>query len=478
MRREKYAEMENKDVNLKNKSIHLMGVGAAGMSGLALLLDQIGFSVSGCDTVKTAYIKHLEERRIPITIGHDAKHIDEFMPNILVYSSAIPNDHPEILKAWQQGIQVSRRAEILSRIFNVSRGIGSAGTHVKTTTSSLISLVAEEAGLDPTIAIGGDVLQIGTNAKLGQSDYMVAELDESDRSFVYFHPEVSVITNIDWDHRDHYMTFKSVTDAFAEFLSNSKKEGRVVLCMEDDGVRRLREEYSICGEIETYGWGKSWNWGAAEVEHHAGGGVSYSLFHNGEYLGTVELSVSGEHNVLNSLAAYASAHYMGISDDAIIKGLKIFKGAKRRLQKTAEVGGIMIYDDYGHHPNEIAATLGTVRKIFLGRRIVAVFQPHRFSRTAALYKEFAEALSLADRAFILPVYGSDERPIEGVSSQLIFDAASDDMRSHYELSGNFDDLVASVCKAARAGDIILTIGAGSVGTLGQKIAAKLGEIYA
>lgn len=455
-----------------------MGIGGAGMSGLALLLDQIGCKVSGCDTVRTPYIKHLEEKSIPVTIGHDGKHIDEFMPNILVYSSAIPNDHPEILKAWQQGIQVSRRAEVLSQIFNARRGVGVAGTHGKTTTSSMISLIAEEAGLDPTIAIGGDVLQIGTNAKLGQSEFMVAELDESDRSFVYFHPEISVITNIDWDHRDHYMTFKSVTDAFSEFLSNSKKEGKIIMCMEDDGIRRLCEEYTVFGEIETYGWGRTWSWGAGEVVHHAGGGVSYKLFHEGEALGAVELSVSGEHNVLNSLAAYAAAHGMGVWHEDILKGLQVFRGAKRRLQKTGEVNGIMIYDDYGHHPNEISATLGTVRRIFPGRRVVAVFQPHRFSRTAALYREFADALSLADRAFILPIYGSDERPMDGVSSQLIFDAASDDMRSHYELSGNFDDLVASVCKAARSGDIILTIGAGSVGMLGQKIAEKLGEISA
>ena len=181
-------KLENRDISLKNKSIHLMGIGGAGMSGLAILLDQIGAKVSGCDTIKTPYMKHLDERNIPIIIGHEARHIDEFMPNILVYSSALPNDHPEILKAWQQGIQVSRRAEVLSQIFNVRRGVGVAGTHGKTTTSSMISLVAENAGLDPTVAIGGELLQIGTNAKLGTSDYMVAELDESDRSFVYFHP--------------------------------------------------------------------------------------------------------------------------------------------------------------------------------------------------------------------------------------------------------------------------------------------------
>lgn len=447
------------------------------MSGLALLLDEIGCKVTGCDAVRSSYVKHLEERNIPVIIGHEAKHIDEFMPNILVYSSAIPNDHPEILKAWQQGIQVSRRAEVLSQIFNVRRGVGVAGTHGKTTTSSMISLIAEAAGLDPTIAIGGDLPQIGTNAKLGKSEYMVAELDESDRSFVYFHPEISVVTNIDWDHRDHYMTFKSVTDAFAEFLSHSKKDGKIIMCMEDQGIRRLKEEYNVTDGASTYGWGLSWNWGAAEVTHFAGGGVAYRLFHNGCDLGRVELTVSGEHNVLNSLAACAASYEMGVSMDKILAGLKLFNGAKRRLQKTGEVNDILIYDDYGHHPNEIAATLGTVRKIFANRRIVAIFQPHRFSRTAALYKEFADALALADRAFILPIYGSDERPIDGVSSQLIFDAASDDMRSHYELSGNFDDLITSVCMSARSGDIILTIGAGSVGTLGKKIVEKLTGMY-
>lgn len=470
--------MENRDAGIKNKSIHLMGIGGAGMSGLALLLDEIGARVSGCDSVRTSYMKHLEERNISVIIGHDAKHIDEFMPNILVYSSALPNDHPEILKAWQQGIQVSRRAEVLSQIFNVRCGVGVAGTHGKTTTSSMISLIAEKAGIDPTVAIGGELPQIGTNAKLGAGEYMVAELDESDRSFVYFHPEIAVVTNIDWDHRDHYMTFKSVTDAFAEFLSHSKRGGRIIICMEDGGIRQLCDEYNISHDVVTYGWGRGWNWGAAEVEHHPGGGVSYRLFHDGKDLGMVELTVSGEHNVLNSLAAYAAAHEMGIVHEIIVDGLKSFIGAKRRLQKMGEVNDILIYDDYGHHPNEIAATLSTVRKIFPERRIVAIFQPHRFSRTAALYKEFAEALSLADRAFILPIYGSAEAPIDGVSSKLIFDAASDDMRSHYELSGNFDDLITSVCKAARSGDIILTVGAGSVGTLGKKISEKLEEMTA
>ena len=363
-------------------------------------------------------------------------------------------------------------------IFNERRGIGVAGTHGKTTTSSMISLITEMAGFDPTIAIGGEIADIGTNAKLGKSDFIVAELDESDRSFVYFHPEISVITNIDWDHRDHYITFKSVTDAFAEFLSNRKENGKVILCMEDKGIGELRSDYDLKDGVITYGWGTGWDWGATEVEHSVGGGVSYTLNYHGEPMGRVKLSVSGEHNVLNSLAACAAAHEIGVKLDDAKKALAVFSGAKRRLQRTGKVGDILVYDDYGHHPSEIFATLSTVRKIFPLRRVVAIFQPHRFSRTAALYKEFAEALSLADKVFILPVYGSDEQPIEGVTSQLIFDAVTEANKSHYEMSGNFDDLVRSVCAEARNGDIVLTVGAGSVGSLGRRICDTLQDLGA
>jgi UDP-N-acetylmuramate--alanine ligase len=460
------------NMDLKTKKVHLMGIGGAGMSGLAILLDQIGAEVSGCDMYHTSYLKRLEQRKMSLDIGHSPEHIDKYSPDILVYSSAIPKDHPEILKAWQQDIAVARRAEVLSMIFNGRRGVGVAGTHGKTTTASMITLIAELGGIDPTVAIGGELADIGTNAKLGKGSFMVAELDESDRSFVYFHPEIAIITNVDWDHRDHYMTFKSVTDAFAEFLAHRKPNGKSIVCAEDKGVTILCREYNVKNPI-TYGWGTGWNWGAAEIEHTEGGGVSYTLMHNGANEGKVRLKVSGEHNVLNSLAAIAASTEMGIPLEISKKALAVFNGAKRRLQKMGSVGKTLIFDDYGHHPNEIRATLSTLRKIFPGRRIVAVFQPHRFSRTAALYKEFAEVLSLADMAFILPVYGSDENPIEGVSSQLIFDAVSIDNRQHYKLSMDFDTLIESVCSESHDGDIILTTGAGSVGTLGRKICEKL-----
>lgn len=467
----------NNDMDLKTKNIHLMGIGGAGMSGLAILLHQIGANVSGCDIYATSYLERLRQYDISLKIGHESNHIDEYQPEILVYSSAIPQDHPEILMAWQRGIVVARRAEILSKIFNTRRGVGVAGTHGKTTTSSMISLIAEMAGFKPTVAIGGELADIGTNAKLGEGDFMVAELDESDRSFVYFHPEIAIITNIDWDHRDHYITFKSVTDAFAEFLAHRKTGGKNIVCAEDPGVQELCAEYNI-GECITYGWGTGWDWGATEVEHISGGGVSYMLNRKGQKIGRVSLSVSGEHNALNSLAACAASFEMGIPFEDVKRALMVFSGAKRRLQKMGEVGGVVIYDDYGHHPSEISATLTTLRKIFPGHRVVAVFQPHRFSRTAALFKEFADALSIADRAFLLPVYGSDEKPIEGVTSKLIFDAASEACRAHYELSADFEKLIDSVCAEAHDGDVILTIGAGSVGTLGKKIAKRLEELKA
>lgn len=464
------------DFNLKTKRIHLMGIGGAGMSGLAILLSQLGAEVSGCDLYKTSYLDRILERKVLVEIGHESSHIDKFAPDILVYSSAIPQDHPEILKAWEYGVTVARRAEVLSVIFNSRRGVGVAGTHGKTTTSSMISLIAEMANIHPTVAIGGEFSDIGTNAMLGSGEYMVAELDESDRSFVCFHPEIAVITNIDWDHRDYYLNFKSVKDAFAEFVSLRKTGGKTIVCAEDTGVNQLIDEYDVRDGLITYGWGTGWDWGATEVEHSLGGGISYLLNRKGKSLGRVKLMVSGEHNALNSLAAHAACYEMGLSIEDVKKGLFSFHGAKRRLQKKGEAGGVLIYDDYGHHPSEIHATLSTARQIFPERRLITIFQPHRFSRTAALYKEFADALSLADMSFILPVYGSDEVPIDGVTSKLIFDSVS--CGSHCELSENFELVVNSVCEEAREGDLILTIGAGSVGTLGKIIYERMQLISA
>jgi UDP-N-acetylmuramate--alanine ligase len=277
-----------------------MGIGGAGMSGLALLLNSMGHHVSGCDALNTFYVDKVRKEGVEISLGHHKAHLDLYSPDLIIHTSAIAQDHPELIEARKRGITVARRAEVLSLIFNSRRGVGVAGTHGKTTTSSMISLIAERAGIDPTVAIGGELSDIGCNAKLGLGEYMVAELDESDGSFEFFSPDVAVITNIDWDHIDYYPTYDLVIDAFGRYARGRKKTSSLVVCAEDSGVQRLMES----GEHEdavTYGWGVKWSWGAEDVRHLPGGGVEFSVHRGKTRVGDVSLKVSGEHNVLNAL---------------------------------------------------------------------------------------------------------------------------------------------------------------------------------
>lgn len=456
------------------KHIHLMGIGGAGMSGLALLLDSMGHFVSGCDMDNTFYLNKVRQRGIQVTMGHHKEHLDAFKPDLIVHTSAIPQDHPEMIEARRRGIAVARRAEMLSLIFNRHMGVGVAGTHGKTTTSSMIALIVERADLNPTVAIGGELSDIGCNAKLGDGSFMVAELDESDGSFELFTPDVTVVTNIDWDHIDHYPTIDDVTSAFARFIDGRKPDTPFIVCGEDDGVQRLLSRGGHDDAI-TYGWGSRWHWGAADVKFKEGGGASYALYKNGKEISTVTLKVSGEHNVLNSLAAIAASECMGISLRSALNALSVFGGAKRRMQFIGESGGVIVYDDYGHHPREITATLSAVKGAFPGRRINVVFQPHRYTRTEALYKDFAKALSAADRVCLLPIYSADEAPIAGVSSFLIADELSADDTCSSAVCSDFQEATRLVCDGARSGDLVLTIGAGNIEYLSKQILAQLNK---
>lgn len=456
------------------KRVHLMGVGGAGMSGLALLLKELGLDVSGCDMVRTFYVEKLLQHGIEFVAGHHKDHLSTFKPDLLIYTSAISQDHPEIQEARERGIRVARRAEVLSLLFNHRSGIGVAGTHGKTTTSSMISLIAEQARMDPTVALGGELCDIGCNAKIGHGQYMVAELDESDGSFELFNSEIAVVTNIDWDHVDHYPTLECVVGAFDRFLHNLKPNGLAVVCGEDKGTSRLLSEHHY-PRLETYGWGNSWDWGAVNVTHLQGGGVVYTVLHEGNEMGDVKLRVSGEHNVLNSLAACAVAFSIGIPFDVTARALSGFRGAKRRLQYIGGNEDVDIYDDYGHHPREIRATLETVRKIFPSRRIVVVFQPHRYTRTAAMYREFAEVLSIADEVFLLPIYGADEKPMDGVDSKLIFNSFSSRGIPRCTLCATFAEAEERLLGNLRKGDLLLTVGAGNVCSIGKKLADKIGK---
>ena len=463
------------DIKTK-KNIHLMGIGGAGMSGLALLLEAMGHVVSGCDVENTFYLNKLRQQGVQLVIGHHREHLDAFSPDLIIHTSAIAQDHPELIEARKRGIVVARRAEILSLIFNDKYGVGVAGTHGKTTTSSMISLIAERAGFQPTVAIGGELSDIGCNAKLGPSDYMVAELDESDGSFELFSPNVAVITNVDWDHIDHYPTYDRVVEAFERFFKGRKESAPAIACAEDPGVQRL---ISSCGRegLVTYGWGLGWNWGATDIRYQDGGGVIYTINKDGLPLGEVSLKVSGEHNVLNSLAAIAAGDCIGIPVETAAPALRMFRGAKRRLQFMGERNDIIVYDDYGHHPREIAVTMSAIVRAFAGRPLHVVFQPHRYTRTEALYRDFAAALSNASRVYLLPIYSADESPISGVSSFLIADELSAMGKTDAQVCGDFHEAASLVCDTVKPGEMVLTIGAGSIEELSKEILGCLQKRY-
>ncbi|NLM70631.1 MAG: UDP-N-acetylmuramate--L-alanine ligase [Synergistaceae bacterium] len=449
-----------------------MGIGGAGMSGLALLLAELGFEVSGCDMIHTSYIDKVLKEGVAVVLGHGRAHMEKFFPDLLIYSSAIAEDNEEILAARASGVAVAKRGEVLSWIFDSRCGIGVAGTHGKTTTSSMISLILEQAGMNPTLAIGGELCDIGVNAKLGNGKYMVAELDESDGSFEKFHPEISVITNVDWDHVNYFPTYESVLEAFARFIGNLKDGGFLVYCAEDPGLSRLKSMGVIPAGAVSYGWGGAWDWGAGAVLHKPGGGVRFSLSHKGEFLDEIELSISGEHNILNSLAACAVSHRLGVPVAVIKRTLRAFRGTKRRLQHIGNVKGVDLYDDYGHHPREIMATLSTLERMYPDRRLIVAFQPHRYTRTRALYKEFAQVLSMADRLLLLPVYQADEDPIPGISSLLIADNLPKKMKTACTMCSSLEDAVSALEGMCESGDIVLTIGAGDVSIIGESLLAR------
>lgn len=454
------------------QKIHLMGIGGAGMSGLALLLEEMGYEVSGCDVAHSYYIEKVNSKGIQFRMGHSHEHIDEFSPDVLVCSSAIPSGNAEILYARERGIPVFKRAEVLSWLFNRRIGIGISGTHGKTTTASMIGLIFEHAGLEPTVAIGGELCDIGGNAKLGKGQHMIAELDESDGSFELFNSHIAVVTNADWDHVDYYPSHRSVLDAYSRFLDNRCSSGKAIVCGEDKGLATLLEK-GIGGDVITYGWGNAWDWGAHEVIHKSGGGVSFKVLHNGREAGSLALQISGDHNVLNALAACAVASSFSIPFDTTTEALKTFRGAKRRLQHMGKIANIDVFDDYGHHPKEVSATLTALRKMFPDRRIMAVFQPHRFTRTAAMYREFADVLTLADEIFLMPIYPADEMPIEGIDSNLIGDLVNQKGHRTFRLCSGSDDVVDKICELVKDGDVVTTIGAGDVFIVGEKVIQRL-----
>ena len=442
----------------KIKNVYFVGIGGIGMSGIAELLLNLNFDVSGSDINENDNIKRLRNLNINIKIGHDPNNLPKNI-DVLVYSSAVPIENPEIIRARQKGIPVIRRAEMLGELISVKEtSIAVGGTHGKTTTSSMIGAMLAHAKKDPTMVVGGLVHNIDTNSKLGAGEVIVVEADEFDRSFLALKPTIGVITNIELEHTDCYDNLADLQNAFLQFCQSVPFYGEVILCMDSPAVQEIIPK--IERPMTTYGRSRDAAYRARNLRFQENKST-YSVFRAEECLGEIELNVPGEHNVLNSLAAVVLGLEMGLSFEEIQKGIYTYKGVRRRFDIKGTFNDIMVVDDYAHHPTEVKATLNSA-KTGWDRRIIAVFQPHLFSRTRDFFREFSDALTLADIVLITDIYPARENSIPGITSKLIYDILVEKMKDRCFLMPDLDDLESSLNKIIIPGDMLITMGAGDI----------------
>lgn len=447
-------------MNSKIRRIHMVGIGGAGMSGIAEVLLNQGYEVSGSDMSDSAVVRHLRELGAHVAVGHAAENVGDVQ--VLVKSTAISDENPELAEARRRNIAIIPRAEMLAELMRLRQGIAIAGTHGKTTTTSLTASIFDTAGLDPTVIIGGRLNAYGTNAHLGHGEYLIAEADESDGSFLCLLPIINVVTNVDEDHLDHYKTRAGIDDAFVEFMNNVPFYGLNIVCGDDPGVRALLAR--VKRPVLTYGFAEDNVLRAVPLE--CGVRNNFEVWRNGVKLGQVSLPQPGRHNMLNALAAIGAAMEVDISFEKCAEGLNGFGGVGRRFEFKGEKGGVTVVDDYGHHPAEIAATLATARQVFPGRRIVAAFQPHRFSRTQAHFGEFCKVFDDVDQLLLTEIYAASEKPIPGVSGQSLAQGIRQVSTTPVEYFQTLNDLAAALHDILKDGDVLLTLGAGSITRLG------------
>jgi len=451
----------------RTRRIHFVGIGGIGMSGIAELLANLGYEVSGSDAKRSDVTDRLAGLGVTIWTGHAAAHVGS--ADVVVVSSAIRADNPELVEARRRHVPAIPRAEMLAELMRLRYGIAVAGAHGKTTTTSMVALVLDRAGLDPTAVIGGRLSAFGSNARLGKGDYMVAEADESDRSFLKLSPAIAVITNIDREHMESYGTWDNLQDAFAEFANKVPFYGAVIACADDRPVADLLPR--LTRRVITYGLEAPADLAGYGMQLEAFGStvhVRQQGTDGGTELGTLRLRVPGRHNVLNALAAAAVGLEVGIPFDRIAAGLAEFQGAERRFQVRGEAGGVLVVDDYGHHPTEIAAVLAAARA-GIGRRVIAIFQPHRFSRTQQLLAEFGPAFQGADHVLLTDIYAAGEAPIAGIDSDALARSIRQAITAPVDRVPSLEELPSVVAKLARPGDLVLTLGAGSIGAAGDRI---------
>lgn len=449
--------------------IHMIGIGGSGMSGIAEVLLNLGYTVHGSDTSDGAVVRRLRELGATIHVGHATENMEPV--NVVVKSSAVAEDNPEVLAARDLGIPVIPRAEMLAELMRLRTGIAIAGTHGKTTTTSLTAAIFDEAKLDPTVIIGGRLNAYGANARLGQGTYLIAEADESDGSFLCLLPIINVVTNVDRDHVDHYGDQTAIDEAFVTFMNQIPFYGLNVVCGDDPGVQRLLPR--VKRPVMTYGFGPDNHIRADILECGVISRFRVTLREHATTrdLGEIRLAQPGRHNVLNALAAIGVALDAGIEPQCCVDGLARFGGVGRRFEFKGEKNDILVVDDYGHHPAEIAATLATARTVYPERRVVMAFQPHRFSRTQALFGEFCHVLGTVDKLLLTEIYPASEKPIPGVNGQNLAQGIRQVSNADVTYYQDFDTMVAALPEILKPGDLFLTIGAGNVTTVGPRFLA-------
>jgi UDP-N-acetylmuramate--alanine ligase len=446
----------------KTRRIHFIGVGGIGMSGIAELLANLGYAVSGSDEKTSAVTDRLKTLGIRVAEGHDAANVGD--AEVVVVSSAVRATNAEVREAARRQIPVIPRAEMLAELMRLRFSIAVAGSHGKTTTTSMIALVLERAGLDPTAVIGGRLSAFGSNARLGRGELMVAEADESDRSFLKLFPTIAVMTNIDHEHLENYGGFGDLQQAFVDFANKVPFYGGVIACADDPNLTAILPR--ITRRVTTYGLEGTADLSASGIELGPFSAKATVAGH-----GEIRLNVPGRHNLQNALAAVAVGLELGVPFERIASGLGEFRGAERRFEVKGEPGGILVVDDYGHHPTEIAAVIAAAKT--LNRRIVLAFQPHRYSRTAALMSAFGPSLGGADHIVLTDIYNAGEDPLPGVTIEALADEVRRSTSAPVDVVKKIDDLAPALAKLARRGDVVLTLGAGSIGSVAARLVSAL-----
>ena len=449
------------------KKVHFVGIGGAGMSALAKILVEKGYNVSGSDVKESVMTGILRDLGAKVFIGQRAENVQD--TEAIVVSSAIRENNPEVVEAKRLGLKRLHRSDVNAFLINNSKGIAVAGAHGKTTTTSMLGVSLDYEGVSPSIIIGGEVDYLGSNAKLGKSDYLVSEADESDGTFLKYYPYIGIVTNVENDHMDHYGTMENIIKAFTQFLNQIREDGWGVVCFDNENIRNIVK--NVNRKIVSYAIDHEADYVAANIKADASG-TSFDVIHKGENLGTVKLNVPGRHNVLNAMACVVTGITLGQSVAQMAEGLTMFNGAKRRFQTKGKAHGVWVVDDYAHHPTEIATTLKAARQTH-PKRLVCAFQPHRYSRTQLLQKEYGSCFRDADLLVLTDVYSAGEDPIPGIDGELLVKEVAEQTGQKTVYIKDKKEIAAYLKSIAQEGDLIMTMGAGDIVKCGEELVELL-----